>query len=207
MRRDDYNSNDSITKERYEQATDEQQYVFEACWEMWNPRSVIPMEVGNWYTSELQEDKDIHTVLDCSCGIDYLVDPFTDTPFGLNHRVHSPTEKELRFDLRHKNHNGSQSETEEFANAEWGDIVPKYATRMKKSRSGIEWFRIVYLAPLVGAISEGLHPTKEYVGEDYTAWFFDYDVLESMGCFVAEFNESGEKVFSDKTHESLEGFK
>jgi len=207
MRREQYN-NTSIEKERYEQATDEQQFVFEVCWEMWDPRTVIPMEVGDWYTSELQEDKDIHTVLDCSCAIDYLVDPFTDPPFGLNHRVHSPTDATLRFDLRAENNNGSKCELETLRNAEaYGEITPKYATRMKKSKSGVEWFRIVYLKPIVEAVNDGIRPplsvVDEYTGTDYTAWMFDYDWIEKMDCLVAEFNGNGEKVHSNPSHESL----
>jgi len=207
MRRDHYKDSD-ITKERYEQATDEQQYVFEVCWEMWDPRTVIPMEVGDWYTSELQEDKDIHTVLDCSCAIDHLVDPFTDTPFGLNHRVHSATDATLRFDIRAENGNNSKSELSTLLDARgFGKIGPKYATRMKKSEAGVEWFRIVHLEPLAGAIDAGLQPptdsVEKWVGDDYTAWLFDYELLEGMGCVVAEFNPDGEKVFAQEQHESL----
>lgn len=208
MRKEQYDNSD-VTKERYEQATDSQQFVFEACWEMWDPRTVIPMEVGDWYTSELQEDKDIHTVLDCSCAIDYLVDPFTEPPFGLNHRVHSPTDATLSFDLRAENNNQSESELETLRNANaYGEIVPKYATRLKKSESGIEWLRVVHLAPIVEAIKDGIIPplsiVREYSGDDYTAWYFDYDWVEEMDCLVAEFNNQMEKVHSDPSHESLQ---
>jgi len=206
MRVEQYGKN--ITKERYEQATDEQQFVFEVCWEMWDPRSVIPMEIGDWYTSELKEDKDIHTVLDCSCAIDYLVDPFTQTPFGLNHRVHTPTNKALRFDIRAKNDNNATSELNKLLNsAGSNDIVPKYATRMKLDHDGIEWFRIVHLKPLIDAINVGLTPEDKYSGEDYTAWFFNYDLLKSMDCLVAEFDSSMSEVFADESHKSLEGYK
>jgi len=208
MRYDKYNTNDDIEKERYEQATDRQQYVYEVCWEMWDPRTIIPMEVGDWYTSDLKEDKDIHTVMDCSCAIDYLVDPFTEPPFGLNQRNHSPNVDSPRFDLRAKNYSNAGSELDKLmAGLNNNGIVPKYATRMNITKNGVEWFRIIHLRPLVSAIKEaGFTPSDTYtIDDDYTAWFFDYDVLKSMGAFVAEFDGNGNKIFADETHESLDG--
>lgn len=204
MRVEKYEST-NIEKERYEQATEKQKYVFRRCWDMWDPRTVIPMEVGNWYSSELQEDKDIHTVLDCSSAIDYLVDPFTDPPFGINHRVHSPSDKELRFDLRAKNNNGSESELETLKGGINGlEIIPKYATRMKLDKDGIEWFRIVHLKPLIEAIENaGLYPADDYVTEDHTAYFYEYSLLQDMKAVVAEFDGEGNEIFAQNDHKSL----
>lgn len=197
--------NTDVTKERYEQATDKQQYVFRRCWDMWDPRTVIPMEVGDWYDSKLQEDKDIHTVLDCSSAMDYLVDPFTTPPFGLNHRVHSPTQTELRFDLRAENDNNSSSELETLCDSvNTFNIVPKYATRMKLKPNDIEWFRIVHLKPLIEAIEKGGYRPDSLQRDDYTAWFVEYDDLEKMGAFVAEYDGEGNEVFAVESHKDLQ---
>ena len=207
MRVDQY-ENSNIEKEFYEQATDERKYLIRRCWDMWDPRDVIPMEVGNWYTSDLKEDKDLHTVLDCSSAMDYLVDPFTQPPFGLNHRVHSPTTSKRRFDLRAENDSNATPELDTLrSSVDSFNIVPKYATRMKLTHDGVEWFRIIHLRPLIKAIEYGGYEPRKYHGEDHTAWLFEYDTLENMGAFVAEFDGEGNEIFADEDHKSLEGFK
>ena len=207
MRVEQYENSD-IKKEFYENATAERKYLIRRCWDMWDPRNVIPMEVGDWYTAELQEDKDLHTILDCSGAMDYLVDPFTQPPFGLNHRVHSPTNSKRRFDLRAENDSNATPELETLrSSADSFNIIPKYATRMKLADNGVEWFRIVNLRPLIGAIERiGLGPDKVYNGDDHTAWLWEYDFLKDIGAFVAEFDGEGNEVFADEEHKSLEGF-
>ena len=199
--------NSDIEKQLYEQATEERKYVFRRCWDMWDPRDVIPMEVGDWYGGEVEEDKAIRTVLDCSSAMDYLVDPFTQPPFGLNHRVHSPTKKKRRFDLRAENDSNASPELDTLLESlETSNIVAKYATRMKLSGSGIEWFRIVHLRPLLEAIKYAdYRPPKTYEGEDHTAWLFEYDTLKHMGAFIAEFDGNGSETFAKDSHKSLEG--
>jgi len=145
-------------------------------------------------------------VLDCSSAMDYLVDPFTSPPFGLNHRVHSPTNKQLRFDLRAKNHNNSIGEVKTLRESlNTYNIAPKYATRMKLTEDGVEWFRIIYLKPLIAAIEKGGYRPETYSGDDYTAWFIEYDHLRKMDAFIAEFDGSGDQVFAKKGHKDLSG--
>jgi len=208
MRVDQYENSD-IEKQSYEQATDERQYLIRRCWDMWDPRDVIPLEVGNWHDKELEEDKAIHTVLDCSSAMDYVVDPFTQPPFGLNHRVHSPGGGKRRFDLRAENDSNAKPELETLCDSlGTANIVPKYATRMKLDKDGVEWFRIVYLKPLIEAIEKGgFRAPKTHDGEDHTAWLYEYDTLKNMGAFVAEFDGHENEVFGLNEHKSLEGHK
>lgn len=204
MRVNQYENSD-IEKQAYEQATEERKFLIRRCWDMWDPRDVIPLEIGDWYDSDVKEDKDIHTVLDCSGAMDYLVDPFTETPFGLNHRIHSAGSGKRRFDLRAENNSNSVAEVETLCKS-YGtaNIRPKYATRLKLGSDGVEWLRIVYLRPLIAALEETCYqPPKVYDGGDHSTWLFEYDSLRDMGAFIAEFDGDGNEVFAIDSHKSL----
>lgn len=146
---------------------------------------VIPVEPNETYDNFAAE-KSIHQIIDYT-GVDYLIDTFDQPAFGVNHRTHSPTESQLRLDLRADTGTSAPSELEKLRHAEWGDLVPKYASRMKQSADGIEWFRVVELKQLVDAITDGgLTPNDEWTDPDggVTAWYFNYDLLRSMGLVV-----------------------
>jgi len=148
--------------------------------EYFNARNVVAVE-GDEVYDNYKENKLIHEVIDYA-GIDYLVDTFDDPLFGINHRNHSPTNSTLRFDIRKDTGTKSPSELEKLLKAADNDIVPKYATRMKKGKNGsYEWIRMVKLEPLVGAISDGLKPSKVWESDGVVAWMFDYSLLEDMG--------------------------
>jgi hypothetical protein len=73
------------------------------------------------------------------------------------------------------------------------NIQPRYATRLKQSTDGFEWFRVVELQPLIQAIEAGLQPHDIWTNEDETeAWLFDYDLLEKMNIIYAKQTQSGE---------------
>jgi hypothetical protein len=134
-----------------------------------------------------REDKTLTEILDYS-GIDYLIDTFDAPAFGINHRVHSPTESKLRFDLRSSTGTQAPSELDKLRESlDSMNIQPKYATRLKQSTDGFEWFRVIELQPLIQAIEAGLQPHDIWTNEDETeAWLFDYDLLEKMNIIYAK---------------------
>jgi hypothetical protein len=139
-----------------------------------------------------KQDKSASELLDYA-GIDYLVDVFDSPTFGINHRVHTPTQTKLRFDLRSNTGTTASAElTTLRSSVDAMNIVPKYATRLKLSDEGFEWFKVVELRPLMKAINAGLQPHAVWAGADDTeAWLFDYDLLEDMNIIYAKQTQPG----------------
>lgn len=154
--------------------------------EVFEARHVVPVEPDSPYNN-FAEEKQIHHLIDYT-GIDYLVDTFDSPLFGINHRTHSPSKLTLHFDIRVETGSKAPSELEKLRHAKRWDIVPKYATRMKQTDDGIEWFRIVRLEPFIEAIKDGLEPSKEWTDSDHEvkAWMYDYGKLRDRDMVVAE---------------------
>jgi hypothetical protein len=148
--------------------------------ECFDARNVVPVEPDETYNNFVSE-KRIHQIIDYT-GIDYLIDPFDAPAFGVNHRSHSPSDYTLRFDIRKDTGTESPSELDKLLHADKLDIVPKFASRMKKTEAGCEWFRIVELGPFVELVNNStITRDKEWGDGDVTAWMYDYDDLREHG--------------------------
>lgn len=175
--------------ERFSQGRDNEEMIRSAFEVAFDVHNLISVEPESPYDN-FADEKEIHQVIDYT-GIDYLIDPFDSPLFGINHRTHSPSNMTLRFDMRAKTGTKAPSELEKLLHSESGDIVPKYASRMKKSKDeGIEWFRIVDLHTFKDAIeNEGLKPDKMWTDGSVEAWMFDYSTLDKYDMVVWEFKD------------------
>lgn len=180
--------------DRFTDAQSTEELVVAAIDECLEPHHIIGLE-GEVYDN-YAEEKTIDQLLDYA-GIDYVVDLW-DEVIGINHRTHTPTDSKLRFDLRRDTGTKAESELDKLEQAIESDgflIAPKYATRMKLSKDGgIEWFRVVNLKPLAGAVSNGLdlHDTWTDKNNDVVAWMWDYELLENWGLIEAEVSSNNE---------------
>jgi len=177
---------------RFEQAGESDKLTRELLHEIWDIHNLCSCEDLH---PSYREDKTLHEIMDYS-GIDYLVDTFDTPAFGINHRVHTPTESKLRFDLRSATGSQSLSELDKLRESlSQFNIQPKFACRLKQSTSGYEWFRVVKLKPLIQAIEAGLQPHDEWHNDDGTgAWLFEYDLLKKMGVVHAQKVDTGEMI-------------
>jgi hypothetical protein len=157
-------------KERFEKAGESDELTRELLHDVWDIHNLCSCEDLH---PSYREDKTLTEILDYN-GIDYLIDTFDAPAFGVNHRVHSPTETPSELDKLRES-------LDKF------NIQPKYATRVKQSINGFEWFRVIELQPLIQAIEAGLQPHDVWKSEDGTeAWLFDYDLLEKMNIIYAK---------------------
>jgi hypothetical protein len=174
------------TKEKEKAVSDYLGRVFDA-------RNIIPTEPGTEYDNFAAE-KQLHQVLDYA-GIDYVVDPLTETPFGVNHRTHNPTTTTLRFDIRSDTGTKKPSELSELR-SDIGNlgILPRYASRFKLPGDTAGWFRVIELKGLIEAINDGLklHETWEDKQNNVEAWMFDYSLIRDMGLIKCEFEVKNE---------------
>ncbi|UXF50218.1 hypothetical protein 7865G3C7_31 [Haloquadratum phage sp.] len=177
-------------KERFEKAGESDELTRELLHDVWDIHNLCSCEDLH---PSYREDKTLTEILDYN-GIDYLVDTFDAPAFGINHRVHTATESKLRFDLRSSTGTKAPSELDKLRESlDAMNIQPKYATRLKQSTDGFEWFRVIELQPLIQAIEAGLQPHDVWTNEDETeAWLFDYDLLEKMNIIYAKQTQSGE---------------
>lgn len=175
---------DQFDAGRFADGQADEETIIESLGEVFNAHHVAAVETEDTYDN-FAEDKPIHQLIDYA-GIDYVVDPFHEPVFGVNHRTHSPSDVTLRLDLRADTGTSAPAELEKLRHADHWDIVPKYASRLKQGDDGVEWFRIVQLQPLVDAIETGLRPHQEWTDGDVTAWMFDYSLLRDMDLMVAE---------------------
>jgi hypothetical protein len=164
-------SDDSVIKNTLEQ-------FFDA-------RNVAGVEPDEAYDN-FADEKAIHQIIDYT-GIDYLIDPFDRAAFGVNHRTHSQTDATLRFDIRSNTGTTSPSELEKLQKSEGFDIVPKYASRMKRGDGDYEWFKIIDLYGFVEALDDGLTHSKKWDDGDVTALMFDYSDLHNRGLVTERF--------------------
>jgi hypothetical protein len=177
-------------KERFESAGESDNLTRELLHDVWDIHNLCSCEDLH---PSYREDKTLTEILDYN-GIDYLIDTFDAPAFGINHRVHTATESKLRFDLRSSTGTQAPSELDKLRESlDSMNIQPKYATRLKQSTDGFEWFRVIELQPLIQAIEAGLQPHDVWTNEDETeAWLFDYDLLEKMNIIYAKQTQSGE---------------
>lgn len=183
--------------ERFQTGQDYETLITDFLNTVFQPHNIVAVEPDETYDN-YADKKQIHQVIDYT-GIDYLLDPFDEPVFGVNHRSHTPTAATLRLDLRYDTGTSAPSELEKLLHAESGDLIPKYATRLKKAQNGgVEWFRVTELAPVVKHIQDGtLEPDKKWHDEnrDVTAWLFDYETLNQFDCIVADiYPESDEQT-------------
>jgi len=180
------NHGNQFEKERFEKAGESDNLTRELLHDVWDIHNLCSCEDLH---PSYREDKTLTEILDYN-GIDYLIDTFDAPAFGINHRVHSPKESKLRFDLRSATGTKAPSELDKLRESlDEFNVVPKYATRLKQSTDGFEWFRVIELRPLIGAIEEGgLEPHDTWENDDGTeAWLFDYDnLLERMNIIYAQ---------------------
>ena len=177
-------------EERFEKAGESDSLTRELLHDVWDIHNLCSCEDLH---PSYREDKTLTEILDYS-GIDYLIDTFDAPAFGINHRVHSPTESKLRFDLRSSTGTQAPSELDKLRESlDEFNVQPKYATRLKQSTDGFEWFRVIELQPLIQAIEAGLQPHDVWTSVDGTeASQFDYDLLEKMNIIYAKQTQSGE---------------
>lgn len=174
---DQFNSSRfNLGKQNESDVSDRLENIFES-------RNVVSVEPDETYDN-YKDQKKIHQLIDYT-GIDYLVDPFDAPVFGVNHRTHTPTDAELRLDLRKDTGTSSPSELDKLIHASRFDIVPKYASRLKQSDDGVDWFRVVDLEGLIDKISDGLEPHKTWTDGDVVAWMYNYDYLEENGLLIS----------------------
>ena len=173
--------------DRFEDGNDGKEAIQQFIKKAFDAHHVVPTEPEKAYDN-FTEEKAIHQLLDYG-GIDFVVDPFDNAPFGVNHRTHSSHNVTLRFDIRSDTGTNKPSELDELRSAKGNfAIVPRYASRAKRDGTGgFEWIRIIDLRPLIGAINAGLTPEDTWTDGDVVAWLFDYDLLRQMDVIESEF--------------------
>ena len=178
--------------DRFEQAGESDKLTRELLHEIWDIHNLCSCEDLH---PSFREDKTLHEIMDYS-GIDYLIDTFDAPAFGINHRVHTATESKLRFDLRSSTGTQAPSELDKLRESlDAMNIQPKYATRLKQSTDGFEWFRVIELQPLIQAIEAGLQPHDVWHNDDGTAaWLFGYDLLKKIGVVHAQKVDTGAMI-------------
>jgi len=177
---------------RFEEAGEVDELVTSLIDAFFDPHNITPTEPDAPYDN-FKAEKDLHQLLDYN-GVDYVIDPFDDPSFGVNHRNHSPGDTRLRFDLR--KHTGTQKPSEyDVLMKGTGEsaLVPRYATRMKRSDDdpGFEWFRVVDLKGFVDAVENGLTRDYRWEGTDkkgnpVVAWMYNYSILRELGLVIGE---------------------
>jgi len=181
-------SGEQFDAERLTDTKNKETAVIDYLNRVFDAKNIIPTEPGTEYDNFAAE-KQLHQVLDYA-GIDYVVDPLTKTPFGINHRTHNPTTTTLRFDIRSDTGTEKPSELTELRNDihDLG-ILPRYATRFKLPGETVGWFRVIELKELVEAINDGLqlHETWTDKRDNVEAWYFEYSLLRDMGLVKTEF--------------------
>jgi hypothetical protein len=179
-----------FSPERYQDSQESDVFVGGILKSVFDAHNVVDVEPDETYDN-YAENKPVHQLIDYA-GIDYIVDTFEGEIFGVNHRTHfSSKSTTRRFDFRKENGVAATSELDKLLKAtQTNNIVPKYASRMKRSKDGIEWFRVVELRPLIGAIDTYLEPVDTWHDDNsgVVAWFFDFDTLREMNVMVADLN-------------------
>jgi hypothetical protein len=151
--------------------------------------TIVKAEPGESFQTGV-ETRTLAQIIDFA-GSDYVVDPVTDTPFGVNHRTHTPKGYELRFDIQSDTGTNAPSTLEELRqDIDNLGLLPRYASRLHPPKESTGWFRVVELQPLIRAVNNnGLRPDKVW-GPNKNgrkAWMFDYSTIKELNALIADF--------------------
>lgn len=174
---------DQFSQERYD-ATGEHAEIIEHYEELWEPHNIVPVEPDEIYDN-FEEEKAIHQMIDYS-GIDYIIDPMDQPLFGVNHREHTPTDSELRFDIRADTGTTASSELDKVIAATNNiTFAPRFGSRLKRAEDGsVEWFRVTDLRALANLINLGVLNKKTWSDGRVVAHMYDYDDLREKGAVI-----------------------
>lgn len=184
---------EQFSDDRFKKGQENEDILINTIEEVFDPLNITAVEPDNPYDNYAAE-KELHQLIDYSA-TDYMLDRFEQALTGINHRTHTPTSSTLRFDMRADTGTQAPAELKKLLNAERGDFVPKFATRMKQAPDGgVEWIRVVHLFDFVDAIEAGeLEPVDTWHGTDkddnyVVANMYDYDELRELGVVINEFH-------------------